>query len=122
MQLDKWQAIHSFWSSFNLTAYDEASVPDGAQLPYITYTADIDSLDNTIILNADVWYQSHSWEEISNKVDEIDAQLSNNGVRIQCDEGYLWIVRGSPFAQRINEENSEIKRIYVNTLAEFLTN
>ena len=35
--MDKQQAIHGFWSSFGITAYDENSVPDDAELPYITY-------------------------------------------------------------------------------------
>ena len=40
--MDKAQALHSFWSGFGLTAYDENTVPDGAQLPYITYEVEGD--------------------------------------------------------------------------------
>ena len=39
------QTLHSFWSSFGLTAYDENSVPDDAVLPYITYSVSYDSFD-----------------------------------------------------------------------------
>ena len=40
--MNKEQAIHFFWSQFGLPAYDENSVPDDAQMPYITYNVVID--------------------------------------------------------------------------------
>ena len=46
------QTLHSFWSSFGLTAYDENSVPDDAVLPYITYSVSYDSFDNNVSLTA----------------------------------------------------------------------
>ena len=119
--MDKWQAIQSFWSSFGLPAYDEASVPDDAVLPYITYNATVDSLDNPTVLSGDIWYKSTSWEGVSKKADEINNNLVNGGVTISLDIGYLWIVKGQPFAQRIAEEDDNIKHIYIVLMGEFLT-
>ena len=31
------QALHKFWSGFDLPAYDETTVPVQASTPYITY-------------------------------------------------------------------------------------
>lgn len=119
--MDKWQAIHSFWSSFGLPAYDEASVPDDAVLPYITYNATVDSLDSPTVLSGDIWYKSTSWEDVSKKADEINNNLVNGGVTISLDIGYLWIVKGQPFAQRIAEEDDNIKHVYIVLMGEFLT-
>ena len=48
--MDKSQAVHDFWSSFGLTAYDENAVPDNAQMPYITYSVVTDSLEYIIVI------------------------------------------------------------------------
>ena len=40
---------------------------------------------------------------------------------IPCDEGYLWIKRGNPFAQRMSDENDGIRRIYINIELEYFT-
>ena len=118
--MDKWQALQSFFSSFGLTAYDESSVPESAQLPYITYQAAADSLDSPVVLTGDLYYKSTSWTEISQKADEINDALKN-GVIMPLDIGFLWLVRGSPFAQRINEDSDTLKHIYIVLMGEFLT-
>jgi hypothetical protein len=33
----------------------------------------------------------------------------------------LLIVRGSPFAQQVHDDNDSVKRMYINILAEFLS-
>lgn len=119
--MDKWQALDSFWNRFDLPAYDEASVPDSAAMPYITYTAAIDSIDAPVMLTGDLWYRSTSWAAISQKAEEISNYLKNGGAIIRIDTGYLWITRGAPFAQRINEESDTIKHIYIVLTGEFLT-
>lgn len=119
--MDKWQGLHSFFSSFGLIAYDESSVPDNATMPYITYTAAVDSFDTPVVISCDLWYQSTSWAEISKKAEEISNHLKNGGAIIRIDTGYLWITRGAPFAQRINEESDTIKHIYIVLTGEFLT-
>ena len=93
--MDAEQAIHSFWSSFNLTAYDENSVPDTAELPYITYSLSYDTFDNQVSMVANLWYQSTSWKAITNKMHEISEGITQSGKVIIIDNGYIWIKRGS---------------------------
>lgn len=121
--MDKSQAIHNFWSSFGLPAYDENTVPDDAVMPYITYSVSTGDIDNLIILNARLWYYSPSWQAISKKADEIAAYIgSGRQVVLKIDNGYLWLVKGSPFSQRMSDEtDSMIRSIYLNVNAEFLT-
>lgn len=119
--MDKAQALYSFWASFGLQAYDEQTVPDGAQLPYITYETITDNLGNQLPLTGSLWYRSTSWEEISQKALDIAAYLGEGGVTIGYDGGALWITRGTSFAQRIADPNDDgIRRIHININAEYL--
>ena len=123
--MDKSQALHSFWSSFGLSAYDEASIPtgdDAPQFPYITYTVATDALGASIPLVASLWYKSTSWREISLKAEEIAQAIEYMERPIPLDNGYLWIVRGNPFAQRMTEpDDNTIRRILLNIVVEYLT-
>ena len=120
--MDKAQAIHSFWSGFGLTAYDENSVPNDAKMPYITYSVITDSLEYVALLTASLWYRNTSWEAISKKADEISEALKD-GKLIKLDKGYAYLYRGTPFAQRMGDEaDNIIKRIYFNVNCEYLTN
>ena len=120
--MDKSQAIHWFWSSFGLTAYDENAVPDDATYPYLTYSVQTDSIDNIVALDGSLWYRSTSWEDISKKADSISYALRHGKLIGLESGGYLYLYRGSPFAQRMGDEaDSLIKRIYFNVNCEFLT-
>lgn len=119
--MDKAQAIHNFWSSFDLPAYDENSVPDNAVMPYITYSVVTDSLEYITLLTGSLWYRETSWEDISKKSDEISSSLKD-GLVSKLDRGYAYFYRGTPFAQRMNDQNDDmIKRIYFNVNVEYLT-
>ena len=120
--MDKAQAIHEFWSEFRLPAYDESSVPDDAVMPYITYNVATDSLDSVLPLHGSLWYRSTAWDEITQKAEEIAEALGTNGYMIKkINGGYVWMQKGRPFAQRMTDEDEQVRRIYVNITAEFLT-
>lgn len=120
--MDKAQAIHSFWSSFGLPAYDENSVPDNAVMPYITYSLVTDSLEYIVLLTGSLWYRDTSWEDITLKAMEISAYLMTGPVIPLDERGYVYLYRGTPFAQRMGDEDDMIKRIYFNVNCEYLTN
>lgn len=120
--MTKDEAIYSFYSGFGLPAYDENTVPEGSALPYITYSVSTDSIGNMVILSASLWYRSTSWGAIQDKADEIAAAIGYGGKIIKIDNGYLWLVKGSPFAQRMSEPSDKmVRRIIININAEFLT-
>ena len=116
--MNKWQAIQQFWESFDIPAYDQNSVPDDAVTPYITYLAEVADFEKPLVLSASIWYSGSSWKDISIKADEISKSLKKI---ITLDDGYLFLTRGSPFAQRMSDTNETIKRIYINLMAEFYT-
>lgn len=119
--MDKVQALTAFWNSFGIPAYDDASVPDEAQFPYITFGVSTDSLGNVVNLNASLWYRSTSWREITQKVEEISKYIGYGFRTVPFDNGYIYITRGAPFAQRMDDPNDDkVKRYYINVQAEYL--
>ena len=121
--MTKAQALQSFWSGFGLSAYDETTVPDDAQMPYITYSVATDSIDNVVNMHASLWYRSHSWKDISEKTEEISEAITTmNPPSIELDKGRLYIVKGTPFAQRMTEQDRTVRRMYITIKAEYLTN
>ena len=122
--MDKWQALHAFWSSFGLPAYDENTVPTGNQkpaYPYITYGAAAAGFGSPVALSASLWYYGVSWAPVTAKLAEIESRLLHGGRMVPCDGGALWIKPGSPFAQRMSDPNDMIRRIFINVEAEFIT-
>lgn len=120
--MTKAAAIYQFWNSFGLTAYEENSVPDKAQFPYITYQLVTDSFDREVPVTASLWYRSESWTAINAKTEEISQKISRGGKIISCDGSAIWLKRGQPFSQSMGDESDDlIKRKYLNITAEFMT-
>lgn len=119
--MDKAQAYNAFWNSFDMPAYDNASVPDGAQFPRISYEFATDNLEHTLLLSADLWYRESSWKNATQKVESIGRYIDNMSP-IKCDNGYIYITRGNPFAQRMEDpDDNKIRRYYINVNVSFLT-
>lgn len=118
--MNKMQAVHSFWSSFGLKAYDENSVPPGTLLPYITYDVKDGNFGETVFVSACLWYRSSSWAEITDKEMQISDHITRGGRTILYDGGAFWIQKASPWAQRTNDPSDEaIRRIILNVAIEF---
>ena len=118
--MTKEAALQAFWSSFGLPAYEENSVPAQTKPPFITYEANVDSFGNVIPLAASIYYKSESWLTINAKEREISQRIGS-GIHLECDDGYLRLYRGSPWATPMTETDSTIKRKYLNLIAEYLT-
>ena len=120
--MNKYQALHDFWCSFGLPAYDIYSVPVNAELPYLTYSVSIGAIDEPVFMSVSLWYRSDSWVEIDRKANEIEQKLGTGGQVLKLDNGRLFLFRGTPFARRLNDMNdTKIKQIFINIGAEFFT-
>lgn len=122
--MDKAQAIHQFWSSFDLTAIDEQSAYDEKiDLPdnYITYELQTSNFGDPLSLTASLWYYTTSWKDITDKADEIARYIGYGGKIVAVDGGYIWIKLGTPFAQRMATEQENYRRIILNITVDFLT-
>ena len=124
MSSEKEKALHSFWNSFGLKAYDETTVPDDATFPRITYNVVTDSLGGVVSLHADLWYRSNSWQGVTDLSETIARRIKGKGfVSLPIEGGgYIYLSGGKPFSQRIDDpDDDSIKRIYINIQAEYLT-
>lgn len=121
--MTKAAALHSFFSGFGLTAYEENSVPDDAVFPYITYSLTTDSFsDYSSTLTISLWYRSTSWKAINAKCEEVSAAISYGGQLVDCDGGRIWIKRGQPFANSMGDtSDDQIKRKLINLSVGYLT-
>lgn len=114
------QALYNFWAGFGIPAYDEGSVPDETELPYITYNVSLDNFEYPVSSTASIWDESTSWVSISQKCSQIESEISRGGKMISFDNGAFWIKKGHPFAQRVNDPNEKIRRILINVEIEYI--
>lgn len=119
--MDKLQAYNNFWNSFGCNAYNEASTPEDAAMPYITYEGAEDEFGHSLALTASLWNRSSSWVTLVELKKQIEAAISRGGAMIQYDGGAFWIRKGSPWAQRMDDESDDsVKRIVMNLIVEFI--
>lgn len=120
--MTKGEALYQFFNRF-LPAYPTSNVPYDVVFPYLTYEATVDAWDGGEVgLTVNLWYYTES-EAIPNaKVQEISESIGMGGTTISCDGGFIWVKRGSPFAQPLTDDTAPgIKRRYLNITAEYLT-
>lgn len=111
-------ALYDFFSGFGWPAYAENTIPDSAELPYITYTPVQPDWRDEAILQARIWDRKTTYTRVNAKADEIAAAIGE-GVRIPAGKGFIWIHKGSPFAQAMST-SADIKVLYINmTLQSF---
>ena len=123
--MTKEEALHSFFSSFGLTAWEESAVPDGEDapgFPYVTYSVATDDFGAQTALHMNLWYRDTSWAAVNAKAAQIGDRIGRGGVILPCDGGAIWLKRGQPFAQSLGDPDDDmIRRKYINITAEFLT-
>lgn len=91
--------------------------------PYLTYELNTDSFDGeAVALSASLWYRSTSWTQANAKAEEISAAIGRIGKIVECDGGYIWIKRRSPFSQSMGDDSDDmIKRKLLSVSVEFWT-
>jgi len=118
--MDKLQAFQKFWEGFNIPAYDSNSVPDDAELPYITYSMIYDSFGTTVPSTVSLWYRGTSWSAVTQKASEISNRITRGGFLMHYDDGAFWIRKGTPWGQRMMDPNDDsIRRILLNIEVEY---
>lgn len=118
--MNREKALNSFWNTFGVSAYDEGTVPDDVSLPYITYSVALGEINYPVSLTASIWDRSTSWERVTEILSEVSEVITRGGVMITCDSGAFWIKKGTPFAQRVPEEDRSIRRMFINVEIEFI--
>lgn len=119
--MTKEQAYHNFLSSFGWKTYDENTVPEDAVLPRITYNLSVAEFGLPVAMSLSVWDRSTKWTSVTEKADDIYDGIGLGGKLLTYDDGFIWVKRGQPFAQRMADEDDAIRRIYINVEVEYFT-
>lgn len=118
--MDKLQALHQFWSGFGWKAYNSASVPDNAELPYITYEGAISDFDRPVAQTAQLNYRATGWTALYAKQKEIADAITRGGKIIRYDGGALHIRKEMPWGQEDNDpDDLDVKKMYLNYSVEY---
>ena len=120
--MTKGAALQAFFSQF-MDAYAASAVPDDVIFPYLTYELITSAWDGGEVgLTVNMWFRTTSEKEPNAAVDRLSNAIGLGGVQLPCDDGVIWLKRGSPWAQSLTDETDKtIKRRYINVTAEYLT-
>lgn len=120
--MTKNKALYAWFNEF-MPFYRASSVPDDVKFPYGTYEYIEDSWDaGEIGMTVNLWFYTGSEATPDEKAQALSERIGYSGTLVPCDGGYIWIKRGSPFCQSlVYQENTAIKRRYINLTIEYLT-
>ena len=118
--MNKEQAYDRFWNSFEWDAYDENSVPEKAELPYITYQMVTSDFDSLVTATASLWDRSYSWKSVTEKAEEIASEISRGGKLVKYDGGAFWIRKSSTWTQRMTDSDTSVRRIILTVTIEYI--
>jgi hypothetical protein len=129
--MDSWQALHAFWSGFDVPAYDEQTVFDerySPAYPHITYESAAGTNGNTELLSASLWdrvdptEQTASWAWLKKKAEEIKHAIGYGGLKMKVEGGGIWIKlpNTSPFSRPLPSGEDNILRIQMNIEVDYI--
>lgn len=120
--MTKTKALYEFFSSFGVDAYPNTSVPDGAVFPYLTYDVSMGDWGDINNIAVNLYYYTESEAQPMAKVEQIAKAIGYGGVQISCDDGTIWVTKGSPWCIAVPYEgNSGIKQRQLNMTLLFNT-
>lgn len=104
-------ALKTFFSGFDLPAYQNGTVPDDTPLPYITYSIGVPEWNQKATLYAQVWDRTKTNTRIIAVADQI-TQAIGLCKRIPTDGGYLVIWPETPLVQI--QTDGDFRSAYIN--------
>lgn len=117
-----WELIPTETDKF-IPFYPSSAVPDDVIFPWGTYeltTAAWGAGEVGITVN--LWFYTDDEFPPNNAAERLSERIGLGGAVIPCDNGFIWLKRGSPWCQNVvDEENKGVKRRYINVSAEYLT-
>ena len=121
--MTKDKALHAWFQSFGISFYPASSVPSDVAFPYGTYELITSAWDEGEVgLTVNLWYYTESEVVPNAKAQEISDAIGMGGVLMPCEDGAIWLKRGSPWCQNLQDDaDHSIKRRYLNITAEYLT-
>ena len=81
---------------------------------YITYSAVVNNFAEQFIQPITIYSKSTSYKYVWEIADAIESDISERGIVIRDEWGYLKIEKGNPFYQDKSDEDTSIRAGYVN--------
>lgn len=120
--MNKYASIYNFFNSFGIPFYVNTSVPNDAQYPYGTYENITGSEFDQVSVTVRLYYYSTKESEINAMVEKISKSIGLGGTQILCENGSIWITKGTPFCQAIaDESDTNFKSRYILLNFDFFT-
>lgn len=104
-------ALKTFFSEFDLPAYQVGTVPDDVKLPYIAYSLSVPEWNQKASMYVQVWDRTTSNTLIMQVADQI-TQAIGQGLKIELAGGYLIIWPESPLIQIMPD--GDFRSAYIN--------
>lgn len=116
-------ALYEWFNTLGIPFYVNTNVPDDVQFPYGTYENVTGSFgDDAVSITVYLYYYTTGEKEINAMAEKISKAIGLGGVIIPCDDGSIWVKRGTPFCQAIrDDEDQSYKRRYINLEIEYNT-
>lgn len=122
--MTKDRALFKWFQQFDMPFYPTTALPlaKDRTFPYGTYEPIFGYFGETTYPTVNIYDRTESEAKINGYASAIGEAIGSGGVTIKCDEGVMWIKRGSPFVQGIlDPDNQNIKRRLISIAIEFLT-
>lgn len=107
-------AFKDFLSGFDLPVHAENTVPDDAELPYITFSLGFPEWNQKASAFVRVWYRTKANTKVIKKADQITkaiGQMKN----IPFTDGYLTIWPETPLIQILTDgDDPDVRYAYIN--------
>jgi hypothetical protein len=123
-EMTKDRALFEWFQQFGMPFYPVTALPPAKEItfPYGTYEPVFGYNGDITYPTVNIYYLTESEVTPNKKAAEIGEVIGMGGTLVKCDEGLMWIKRGSPFVQGINDpDNSNIKRRLISIAIEFIT-
>jgi hypothetical protein len=121
--MNKAAALYTFFNSFKIDGFPATAVPDDVTFPYLTYDLTTSAWgEGEVNCTVNIYYYTESEALPNQKAEELSKAIGLGGMRLLCDEGMIWVKRGTPWCQALTEgEKNEVKRRYININLEYFT-
>lgn len=115
--MNKSEALFKFFSGFGIPAFEENSLPAGTQPPFITYTDTHDNYEaENTALQMRIWDKSNSFAYLMSIETAVHERIKH-GLRLDHDNGHIFLYKGSPFAQSLSEQDNTYKGKLINIIS-----
>ena len=99
------KTLFSFFETLGYEIYLNGNVKEGANFPYISIDYELAEFGEEGLIQGRIWDKGTSRVNVNNISDKLLIAI-NKGInlKINNENGYIYLLQGSPFIQSMNDE------------------